>query len=168
MENPLPVADAKPVTMSEAASAFAAVPSAAGDASTEGGTIVLPDTAQVTPSDVGAVWMNQVQGETKLDTAVTVAVTFPSQGLIITYDRPTVTNPLAYIKDAIAAEPDYSQLIWLGSVPSWAIPDLANGSNWGMIQFIAGGTMVQVMGHTDLASLQAVAQSIVDQTNTSG
>jgi len=148
--------------MSVASTAFGDTPSTSGGTSAAGGTIVLPDTPQVTPPDAGAVWMNQAG-----NVAVAVAVTFPGQGLIITYTRPAVSNPSSYIQQAVSEEPG-SQLISLNGVPAWGIPEPSNGSNWGLIQFIAGGAIIQIDGHTDLASLQTVAQSIVDRSTTSG
>jgi hypothetical protein len=154
MAQPLPVPGAKEVTESEAIGGL-------------GGTIVLPDTPSVAPSDAGAFWMNQAHGETKSASQTTVVVTFPAQGLRISYERPAVINPLAYIQESVKEEPG-SQLVWLGKVPAWLIPEPQDGSHPGVIQFVAAGATIQVDGNTDVASLQAVAQSIVDRASSAG
>ncbi len=155
LANPLP--GATPVAISDASNALSAL----------GGPLVLPDAPQATAADVGTAWMNQALDGQKHELAVAVAVTFPQQGLIITYTRPTVADPQTYIQQAVKSEPG-SKLISLGSVSAWAIPEPSDGSNWGIIQFIVGGALIQVDGHTDLASLQAIAQSIVDRASASG
>ena len=133
-----------------------------------GGAIPLPDTHQVSASDVGTVWLNQVPGETKSDTQTGVGVTFPSQGLIIGYARPGLPDPLAYFQ-AIDKLGEGSTLIWLDSnTPALYTPEPANESDWGKIEIDAGGALIYVLGHTDKASLQAVAQSIVKRATTSG
>jgi hypothetical protein len=40
---------------------------------------------------------------------------------------------------------------------------LPDGSPWGFVQFDANGSTIFVMGHPDQATLQAVAQSILDR-----
>jgi len=104
--------------------------------------------------------MNELRGETKLDTAITVAVTFPKQGMFISYTAPAPADPATYIQHAVKEYQPGAQLISLNGVPAWAEP--------GMIQFIVGGVTVQLDGQTDLPSLQAVAQSIVDRASNSG
>lgn len=129
-----------------------------------GRPIVLPDTAQVSPSDVGSVWTVGSPPSHGRCCASVVAVTFPAQGLIVTLRRTRMSDPLRYIRGAAHSERiNSARLVWLGGVPAWTIPEPANGSNWGMIQFVVGDAFVQVDGHTDSASLQAVAQSIVDR-----
>ena len=97
--------------------------------------------------------------------SIVVAVTFPKQEMYILYEKTRMAHPLAYLKGAVHSErSNGSRLIRLSGVPAWAVPDTSGRSSWGMIQFIDGGAMIQVTGHTDLASLRAVAQSIVDRT----
>ena len=149
-----PIADtlATRVSMSDAASAL-------------GRTLLLPNTPQVAPADAGAVWMEQAHGDSQDDTSAIVAVTFPSQRLIILYMRPPIHDPLAYIQASVKDAPG-SQLVWLGSVPAWLILEPSDGSNWSAIEFVAGGVTVDVFGvfgRTSGAALQAIAQSIVDQ-----
>ena len=129
-------------------------------------TILLPNTSQVAPADADAVWMNQfLHGDSETDTSAAVAVTFPSQRLIIRYVRPPIYDPPAYIQARLKDAPG-SQLVWLGSVPAWLNLEPTDGSNWSAIEFVAGGVTVDVFGvagHTSDAALQAIAQSIVDQ-----
>ncbi len=134
--------------MSAAASAF-------------GSTIALPDTPQVPSSGVGTVWVNQLTGE---ETQTAVSVTFPSQGLIIDYERPAPADPLGYFQATTGPAPS-PQLIWLGSTP--ASYDPGTPGMWEEVQVIAGGATIDVLGHSSEASLQAVAQSIVDRASAS-
>jgi hypothetical protein len=151
-----PFPGANEVSMSDAVSAW-------------GGAIPLPDTPQVADSDVGkTVWLNQVPGETKSDNETFVGVTFTSQDLIIGYSRPALPDPLAYFQ-AIDKLGEGSTLIWLdSSTPALYTPEPPDGSDWGKIEIVAGGALIYVLGHTDKASLQAVAQSIVNRASTTG
>jgi hypothetical protein len=126
-----------------------------------GGPVTLPDSAQVKPSDAGAVWAATAssQGES----SVSVAVTFPAQGFIIQYLRPPIPDPLSNFQGFVKDSPG-SQVIYLnGGVPARAIAQTSDPSSWGSIEFVAGGTTILVMGQTDQATLQSVAQSILDR-----
>jgi hypothetical protein len=131
-----------------------------------GGPIVLPDTAAVNPSDVGAVWINPYPFHgTRHDKAgVAVAVTFPGQGLIIHYVRPPIDDMAGYVQNNLQSSPG-SQAITLNGAPALNIPQA--GSDWGSITFVGGGTTGEVIGHADEASLQAVAESILNRATTS-
>ena len=144
LEQPLHDRGARQVSLSAAARAL-------------GRAFVLPDTPQVGPSDVGSVWMNQLHGD---ETQTAVAVTFPSQDLIINYERPAPPDPFAYFQ-ATTKETPNSKLIWLGSTPASYNP--GSPDYWAAIEVIVGGATIGVLGHTSEASLQAVAQSIVDR-----
>jgi hypothetical protein len=129
-----------------------------------GGSILLPDTANVSASDIGAVWMNQAHGE---ETQTAVAVTFPTQRLIISYEEPAV--PPALIRrwgQHRHGAKSLVKLVWLAGVPADAYPQ--RPESWGSIQFVARGATTVVLGHTDEASLRAVAQSMVDRASAKG
>lgn len=134
-------------------------------ASELGGPVTLPDSAQVQPSDAGAVQALSASGEG--EKLVKVGVSFPKQGLIVTYARPPIPDPLANYQ--VAVSDSEGSLIYLnGGVP--ALEDegqLPDGSNWGFVQFVAGGTTIVVMGYPGLATLQSVAQSIRNQIGSS-
>lgn len=155
MAQPLPLG-AKEVSMGDAVSAF-------------GAPIVLPDSTQVTASDVGNVWLNQLPstGPGQNDASAAVAVTFPAQGLVIHYVRPPIPDVAAYVQNNVKTSPG-TEAISLNGVPALADPQDPSGQGWGSITFVAGGTTVSVFGHSDEASLQAVAQSILDRAKTSG
>jgi hypothetical protein len=130
---------------------------------------VLPDTPQVTPSDIGVVRAATYPavgptagaahgGESRVE------VTFPSQGLIISYDRSPIPDPLGNYRSFASQSPG-SEVVYLnGGVPALAIAQIPDGSNWGSIEFVSGGTQIVVMGHRSDAYLQAIAQSIVDRS----
>jgi len=135
-------------------------------ASTLGAPVVLPSTSLVKPSDAGPVWTASIHDSDTGESSGTVAVTFPTQSLIIKYTRPVpYSNPLdnyqGFVKDSPGA-----QVVYLNGVPALAIPQLPDGSNFGSIEFVLGGTMIAVMGHQDESALQAVAQSLMSRADT--
>lgn len=130
-----------------------------------GAPIALPDTSLVGPSDVGPVWLQDVSPHW-----VSVAVTFPEARIIVLYMRPTSypQPPLPLYESEAKTQPGAS-LVNLTGVPGLATEQNTDstGRNFGSIEFVAGGTQVGVLGHYDEATLQAVAQSIVDQEGSS-
>ena len=89
-------------------------------------------------------------------------MTFPAQRLIVAFEQTRMSDSFRYVRAAAHSyRASGAQLVWLSGVPAWTIPEPADGTNWGTIQFVVDGALVQVDGHTDSASLQAVAQSIV-------
>ena len=133
-------------------------------ASVLGTSVVLPDSPTVKLSDAGPVWAVSMQGSEGESSAV-VAVTFPAQGLIVDYSRPAVpaSDPLSHYQLVVKDTPG-SQVVYLnGGVPAIAITELPDASNWGSIGFQSGGTNIVVLGHTDDATLQGIAQSILDR-----
>lgn len=149
-------------TMDHPLGGFGRPVSLAAAASELGGQVTLPNSAQVTPSDVGAVWAATASGEG--ERSVSVGVTFPAQGLIIQYLRPPIPDPLSNYQGFVKDSPG-SRVIYLnGGVPARAIPQTSDPSSWGSIEFVAGGTTILVMGQVDQATLQPVAQSIVDRS----
>jgi hypothetical protein len=126
-----------------------------------GGPVTLPDTARVTPSDAGAFWAATTSSDG--ESSVSVAVTFPAQGLIIQYLRPPIPHPLANFQSFVRDNPG-SSVIDLNGTPARAIAQTPDPSSWGSIEFVAGGTTIAVMGQADEATLQPVAQSILDRS----
>ena len=148
MAYPLGQCCGKQVSLAEAANAL-------------GGPVTLPDTAQVKPSDAGAVQLENSSGDGQK--LVDLGISFPKQGLIVQYIQPPISDPLSNYQ--VAVSNSEGSLIYLnGGVP--ALTDesqLPVGSPWGFVQFVAGGSTIVVMGHPDEESLQSVAQSILDQ-----
>ncbi len=124
-------APAKQMTMAAARSAF-------------GVSVPLPDTPVVRPADAGAIWEGPLSGMGK-----EMKVTFPSKGLMIFYRRP-----------AIHPEPNVELN---GTTPALVIAENSDDTcaNFGVVAFVVHGTQVEVMDHTDQASLEAIAQSIL-------
>lgn len=128
------------------------------------GPVTLPDSAQAQPSDVGAAWLSTASDGAG-HSSVGVGVTFPTRNFIIQYLRPPIPDPLANYQNSLTSSPG-SELIYLhGGVPALAIPLNADRSNWGSVEFVAGGTTIIVMGLVDQSTLQAVAQSVLDRSN---
>jgi len=152
MAHPLPPT-ARQVSLSDAIGAF-------------GGPIVLPNSVEATPSDAGAVWLNQLPGTGLKDASATVAVTFPKQGLTIRYTRPPIDDIAGYVQDNLKTSPG-TEAISLNGSPALATPWDPNGPGWGGITFVAGGTTISVFGQQSESYLQAVAQSILDRMTAS-
>ena len=125
-----------------------------------GAAVTLPDSSTVRAADAGSVWA--ARSHTSAD--VSVAVTFPKQGLIVQYQRPALVDPLSSFQSFVKDSPG-SQVVYLnGSVPALSIAGLPDGSNWGSVEFVSGGTIIVVMGHNDEATLEGVANSILSRS----
>jgi hypothetical protein len=125
-----------------------------------GAPIVLPDSSLAAPSDAGAVWIGSMLDERR------AAVTFPSAGLIVLYWHPRLyANPGSLFAAVADGKPGVHALD-LEGVAALAIDQNSDstGTNFGSIEFDTGGTTIAVLGHYDQATLQAVAQSIVDRS----
>jgi hypothetical protein len=105
----------------------------------------------------------------------TVAVTFPSQGVIIGNTRPAPSDGSAAHFQAMAKSmPSPSggsegHVITLsGGVPALAVQQNSDdtGHNFGAIIFNMAGSEVGVIGHNDEATLESVALSILSQSGT--
>lgn len=140
---------------------FGQLVSLADAASALGGPATLPDTAQVKPSDVGAVQLESSTGDGQR--LVDLGISFPKQGMIVQYIQPPLSDPLSNYQ--VAVSNSEGSLIYLnGGVPALTEhSSLPDGSPWGFVQFVAGGSTILVMGPPDEATLQAAAQSILDQ-----
>lgn len=147
MEYPLGKGVGRPVSLADAGSAL-------------GRPVALPDTAQVKPSDVGAVWMESSSGDGQK--LVDLGISFPEQGMFVQYIQPPLSDPLSNYQ--VAVSNSEGSLIYLnGGVPALTKHSpLPDGSPWGFVQFVAGGSTIMVMG-PDQTTLQAAAQSILDQ-----
>lgn len=121
-----------------------------------GAPVVLPDSSFVRPSDFGVVEGVSRDGQRAL------GVTFPAQGLIVIYERPGIHDPQATFEGIANSEPGSTRLISLAGTPAVATPRGPETSSWSSIEFVAGGTTVTMLSHSDLQSLQRAAQSIVD------
>jgi hypothetical protein len=153
--HPLPASLAKETTLAAAPAAL-------------GGPVVLPDSAQVGPSDVGPVWVASLTDQQTGDATTTVAVTFPSQGMVVEYTRPAPSDGTASHLQAVASGVPTGQVITLADgTPALTVQPNSDetGKNFGVIIFNVGDTELRVMGHNDLATLRAVAQSILDRSS---
>jgi hypothetical protein len=147
MEYPLGKGVGRPVSLADAGSAL-------------GRPVALPDTAQVKPSDVGAVQIESSTGDGQK--LVDLGISFPKQGMIVQYIQPPISDPLSNYQVAVGNSE--GSLIYLnGGVPALTEQSsLPDGSPWGFVQFVAGGSTIMVMG-PDQTTLQTAAQSILDR-----
>lgn len=143
-------AGSKRMTMAAAMSAF-------------GVSVPLPNTPAAQPADVGEIWEGSLgtQGKT-----AEIAVTFPAKGLILYYQRPVpFTDPTRAYQRA-AAQMSSSRFLDLnGTTPALVIAENSDETcaNFGSVTFVVNGTEVQVLGHTNEATLEALARSILAQ-----
>jgi hypothetical protein len=124
-----------------------------------GVSVPLPTTSAVQPADVGAVWEGSYGGSRNM------AVTYPAQGLIIYYNRLgfNVTDPSPMYQQDAAQIPSAHVVQLNPTTPALVIAQNSDmtGANFGVVAFVVNGIEVQVRGHTDETSLQAIAQSIL-------
>lgn len=145
---PLPLPSAKEVSLAEAAA-------------TIGHAIVLPATSLVGPADVGPVWADGTR-----PTPTAAAVTFPSQGVFIDYiPKGPIRDPRAHYRGIAEQDPRSFQTISLNGT-ALAVKQNSDqtGHNFGGVIFMLGRLEIRVFGHYDEATLQSVAQSIVDRS----
>jgi len=140
---------------------------------TMGAPVVLPDTSLVKPSDVGQVWAERncpaatgrVTDASVLH-ACWIWVSFPSAGLSVGYLRPpmyygTENEWKLQARTYGPTGATGAQEVHLGNVPALAIAP--QDPYPGSVEFDLNGTRVVVAGKYDTATLQAVAQSIIDR-----
>jgi hypothetical protein len=162
LAQPLPPPLAERTTLSDATAAL-------------GTPIVLPNTALVQPFDAGAVWMDSLHDKEGHPVVTNVAVTFPSQGVIVGYTRPAPSDGSAAHFQAMAQSMpsrnggSEGQVITLdGGVPALAVQQNSDdtGHNFGSVSFNMAGSEVSVIGHNDEATLESLARSILSQSRT--
>lgn len=134
----------------------------AGASSMLGTNIVLPNTAQISTSALGGVWIQLLAGGQD----VTAAVTFPSAGLIVQYQRPAPYSSSAALQlyQAMAnEEPNSISVTDVNGVPALAIKQNSDttGANLGSVDFVSGDTRIAVIGHYDESSLRSFAASVL-------
>lgn len=160
LAHPLPLFAAKQTTLSDATA-------------TLGTPIVLPNTSLVQSSDAGPVWLDSLHDKEGNPVVTNVAVTFPSQGVIVGYTRPAPSDGSAAHFQAVAQSmPSPSgvsegQVITLnGGVPALAVQQNSDdtGHNFGSVTFNMAGSEVSVIGHNDRATLESLARSILTQS----
>jgi hypothetical protein len=104
-----------------------------------------------------------------------VAVTFPSQGVIVGYTRPAPSDGSAAHFQAMAKSmpspsggSEGSVITLTGGVPALAVKENSDdtGHNFGAIIFNMAGSEVRVMGHSGRATLESLALSILTQSGT--
>ena len=143
----------------------------AGAGAKLGATITLPaaEASQLSASNVGAVWVRQDGGGARDEGhSTSVAVTFPSLGVILQFDRPVgYPQPPAQMYQTEASQtPNAKQAIDLNGVPAlYTVQDSDQfRQNFGAIEFVSNGTRIAVLGHYDLATLRAYAKSLLSAT----
>jgi hypothetical protein len=127
--------------------------------------VTLPNSALVKPSDAGSAWTSPLD---KQSVEKTVAVTFPSQRVIVQYTRPAPSNGSAAHFQAMAKGINDAQVVRLGGrVPALTVKQNSDQThaNFATIIFNVGLTEIRVMGHYRRDALQRVAQSILEASN---
>jgi hypothetical protein len=146
-----PLGGGKLVTLADAAHAF-------------GGELVQSETAVVSPSDAGAVWL---AGSPQV---TSVAVTYPRAHVWVHF-----TWPASYdggYDDQLLRYHAYGSRITqtplLDGVPAQVVFHSWKQPRWAgfypSVHFDAGGVNVAIWGHQDKTTLEAIARSIVDRS----
>lgn len=117
--------------------------------------------AQVSASSVGSVWVQQDDGGADTN----VAVTFPSAGLIVQYERPVPypQAPAAMYQAEAKQFPNLMSVTDLNGVPALVTTQNSDqtGANFGAIEFVVSGTRVAVLGRYDTATLRTFAAPLL-------
>ena len=127
-----------------------------------GATITLPaaGASQLSASNVGSVWVRQDGRH-----STSVAVTFPSLGVILQFARPVgYPQPPAQMYQTEASQrPNAMSVIDLNGVPALYTAEDSDQcqQNFGAIEFVSNGTQMAVLGHYDLATLRAYAAALL-------
>ena len=132
-----------------------------------GAPVVLPNTALVTPSDASQVWEQCHISVNDRCTAMAVWVKFPAQGVTVRYTPGAYGDPLRMYQGVAQSDGDRAKVVRLSSVPVLMIPEVpkhpVSTATW--IEFALNGITISVEGHyADPSPLEAVAQSIIDQS----
>ncbi|MGH3008660.1 MAG: hypothetical protein ACRDLM_04555 [Gaiellaceae bacterium] len=135
------------------------------DASTIlGAPVVLPDTALVTPSDadktVETVCVPKDDTSEPSGPGCQIRVSFPSAGLTVTYLRFPAMQSLRTSYEQIVQQNSGAQLVSVNGVQALLVPQ--QQESW--IEFDIGGTDISVQGSYDEATLERIAQSIIDRS----
>jgi hypothetical protein len=127
-----------------------------------GATVVLPNTALVSPQDADdTVETACPPKDDTMESACQIVVSFPEQGLTVTYVRPGEPDPKASFEQTVQQDPS-ARLVSLNGVPALFVQQ---EQSW--IEFETGGTEITVKGSYSEAQLRSVAQSIVDRSSSS-
>jgi len=96
-------------------------------------------------------------------------VSYPSLGLNVHYSRLTYADPLAVYQSDVKADPSNVELDYIAGVPALVIPGYVSPqiARTSFVQFVIGGTTVGLVADLDVATLERLAKSIVDQANAS-
>lgn len=149
LRHPLGGLASKKVTLADAAAAI-------------GEPVVMPDTSLVGPRSIRAVWasVDPIQAVYHR-TEGNAAVTFPTHSVIVTYRIGGGSSAARYAADA--EQITGATVIDLHGTPALAIPQNPGEKQFGVIVFGIDGLEIQVIGPYDEATLEAIAQSIVDR-----
>jgi hypothetical protein len=145
---------------------------------TIGAPVALPMTSLVQPTDAksaNAEGVCPVVSTTGIDGACFVTVRFPSQPLTVEYNRPTgQPGPAGFAADVQTMKQEAARhpgsgradLLDLNGVPAmFSTGDYSLGAEGtASIHFIVGETAITIYGDQDEATLQTLAQSILDRT----
>jgi hypothetical protein len=143
-----------------------------------GTPVALPMTSLVQPTDAKSATAEgicPVVSTTGIDGTCFVRVKFPSQSLTVEYNRPTgQPGPSGFAADVQTMKQEAAKrpgsgradLLDLNGVPAmFSTGDYSLGAEGtASIHFIVGGTAITIYGDQDEATLQTLAQSILDRT----
>lgn len=139
----------------------------AGASAALGAPVVLPDTEAVRPADAAPTAETECLSEPTEAVPCQVTVEFLSLAkydvpLTIRYLRPAHADPSAMYEN-LAKQVKGAKVISLGGVSALFVPGPGlTYPSW--IEFVAGGTDVTIQGIDDEATLEAMAQSVLDRT----
>lgn len=123
--------------------------------STLGAPVVLPYRGLAHLAEVGAAW-GEIESERRA-----IAVTFPSKGLILRYERPAYPRSLTNYESFLRGRGSSASVVYLNGAPGLEITKMRGRSTWTSVEFNVRGTIVVVTARGSGVHLQRIAKSIL-------
>jgi hypothetical protein len=122
-----------------------------------GAPVVVPDASLMGSPAAGPVWLSA----SPLDTIA--AVTYPAANLWIDYwaGVNTEQDDVLLLWRGLAHQDSPMRVVDIDGVPALVGTENSQGSNPGVVMFQVDGIRVEMVGHQDDSTMQALAQSII-------
>jgi len=95
---------------------------------------------------------------------------YPSLGLMVRYSPVTYADPLAVYQADVKADSDHVEIDYIAGVPALVKPGYVStrSARTSFVEFVVGGTTVALIADLDVATLERLGKSIIDQAKPSG
>ena len=127
--------------------------------------------AAANPSTMGTVFEAQTSGDSGA-TDTNVAITYPSNSLVVEYETPVpypdpAANYQAYVNQTPANLAGLASVGQVGTRPALILQENkdATGSNPASVEFVTNGLKIAVIGYQPATTLLTIAQSVNSNSN---